>query len=265
MHNRSTDVWTYISFGYFAQVGDQGTTGSSTMPHKVNPIRFENAEANLEVSAPCSTCSVSTLVNQPPAARPHRLRRCSATSAPAFGHSLLAIDNVARGLAGLEADPPRRWGADLDATWEVLGEAVQSAMRAARGGRRVTGTQEPVRAAQGAGRAAVVWTGPAIREFVAGLGLPPEVEHRLSELTPARVHGRCAESWSTTWATAPEPDRWPVRAGRVPATSGSWPWPCPRRRRRSRGVTDRRTRSVGSRSSSIATPVPTHWTRTVTD
>jgi adenylosuccinate lyase len=101
------DVWTYISMGYFAQVRGQGTVGSSTMPHKVNPIRFENAEANLEVS--------NALLRRPRRhARQSRLQRDLTDSSmqrnigTAFGHSLLAIDNVARGLAGLDA-VPERW------------------------------------------------------------------------------------------------------------------------------------------------------------
>ena len=114
--------------GYFAQVRGQGTVGSSTMPHKVNPIRFENAEANLEVSSALLDVLASTLVQS-------RLQRDLTDSSmqrnigTAFGHSLLAIDNVARGLAGLDA-VPAAMAADLDANWEVLGEPVQSAMRA---------------------------------------------------------------------------------------------------------------------------------------
>ncbi|MEO5981089.1 MAG: adenylosuccinate lyase, partial [Pedococcus sp.] len=98
LHNLCTDVWTYISLGYFAQVRGQGTVGSSTMPHKVNPIRFENAEANLEVSNALFDVLGSTLVNS-------RLQRDLTDSSmqrnigSAFGHSLLAIDNAERGLA----------------------------------------------------------------------------------------------------------------------------------------------------------------------
>ncbi len=97
LHNLATDVWTYISLGYFAQqLGAHGSTGSSTMPHKVNPIRFENAEANLEVSSALLDVLSSTLVTS-------RLQRDLTDSSmqrnigTAFGHSLLAIDNVARG------------------------------------------------------------------------------------------------------------------------------------------------------------------------
>src|SRR5690606_29249321 len=95
LHNLCTDVWSYISLGYFAQVRGQGTVGSSTMPHKVNPIRFENAEANLEISCALLDALGATLVTS-------RLQRDLTDSTtqrnigPAFGHSLLAIDNVRR-------------------------------------------------------------------------------------------------------------------------------------------------------------------------
>ena len=190
LHNLCTDVWTYISLGYFAQqLGAHGSTGSSTMPHKVNPIRFENAEANLEVSCALLDVLASTLVTS-------RLQRDLTDSSmqrnigTAFGHSLLAIDNVARGLAGLEADP-EAMAADLDATWEVLGEAVQSAMRAA-GVAGATGMQNPYERLKELTRGRRV-DGPAMREFVAGLGLPQEVEQRLAELTPATYTGLAAD------------------------------------------------------------------------
>ena len=99
LHGLAQDMWTYISMGYFAQVRGQGTVGSSTMPHKVNPIRFENAEANLEVSTALLDVLAATLVES-------RMQRDLTDSSmqrnigTAFGHSTLAIDNVARGLAG---------------------------------------------------------------------------------------------------------------------------------------------------------------------
>ncbi len=189
LHNACTDVWTYISLGYFAQqLGAHGSTGSSTMPHKVNPIRFENAEANLEVSCALLDVLASTLVTS-------RLQRDLTDSSmqrnigTAMGHSLLAIDNVARGLAGLEADPARM-AADLDATWEVLGEAVQSAMRAA-GVAGATGMENPYERLKALTRGRRV-DGPAMREFVAGLGLPADVEARLAALTPASYTGLAA-------------------------------------------------------------------------
>ena len=128
LHNLCTDVWTYISMGYFAQVRGQGSVGSSTMPHKVNPIRFENAESNLEVSNALLDVLASTLVQS-------RMQRDLTDSSmqrnigTAFGHSLLAIDNAGRGLAGLDA-VPAAMAADLEANWEVLGEPIQSGMRA---------------------------------------------------------------------------------------------------------------------------------------
>jgi adenylosuccinate lyase len=189
LHNLCTDVWTYISLGYFAQVRGQGTVGSSTMPHKVNPIRFENAEANLEVSNALFDVLSSTLVNS-------RLQRDLTDSSMqrnigvAFGHSLLAIDNAARGLAGLDA-VPAAMAADLDANWEVLGEPVQSAMRAL-GAQGVAGMENPYERLKELTRGRSI-TGDDLREFVAGLGLPDDVAKRLSELTPQTYIGVAPE------------------------------------------------------------------------
>ncbi|MDQ1293012.1 MAG: adenylosuccinate lyase [Actinomycetota bacterium] len=179
LHNLCTDVWTYISLGYFVQVRGQGTVGSSTMPHKVNPIRFENAEANLEVSCALLDVLGSTLVTS-------RMQRDLTDSSmqrnigTAVGHSLLALDNVRRGLAGLDADPAAMLR-DLDATWEVLGEAVQSVMR-------VHGLDSPYERLKELTRGRRI-DAATLREFVLGLGLPAEVEHRLAELTPAGYTG----------------------------------------------------------------------------
>lgn len=190
LHNLATDVWTYISLGYFAQqLGAHGSTGSSTMPHKVNPIRFENAEANLEVSCALLDVLASTLVTS-------RLQRDLTDSSmqrnigTAFGHSLLAIDNVSRGLAGLDADPAAM-ERDLDANWEVLGEAVQSAMRAA-GVAGASGMEQPYERLKELTRGRRV-DGAAMRAFVDGLGLPDDVAARLRDLTPARYTGLASE------------------------------------------------------------------------
>jgi adenylosuccinate lyase len=189
LHNLCTDVWTYISLGYFAQVRGQGTVGSSTMPHKVNPIRFENAEANLEVSNALFDVLSSTLVNS-------RLQRDLTDSSMqrnigvAFGHSLLAIDNAARGLAGLDA-VPTAMAADLDSNWEVLGEPVQSAMRAL-GAQGVAGMENPYERLKELTRGRRI-TGDDLREFVAGLGLPDDVAKRLAELTPETYIGAAPE------------------------------------------------------------------------
>jgi adenylosuccinate lyase len=179
LHNLCTDVWTYIALGYLAQVRGQGTVGSSTMPHKVNPIRFENAEANLEVSCALLDVLASTLVTS-------RLQRDLTDSSmqrnigTAFGHSLLAIDNVRRGLAGLDVDDAAL-ARDLDATWEVLGEAVQSVMR-------VHGLEQPYERLKELTRGRRIDAG-SLHGFVRGLGLPADAEKRLLELTPGTYTG----------------------------------------------------------------------------
>ncbi|GAA4657785.1 adenylosuccinate lyase [Kineococcus glutinatus] len=183
LHNLCTDVWTYISYGYFAQVRGQGTVGSSTMPHKVNPIRFENAEANLEVSQALFRVLEETLTTS-------RLQRDLTDSSMqrnigvAFGHSLLALENVRKGLAGLDANPAAL-AADLDATWEVLGEAVQSVMR-------VHGLPNPYERLKDLTRGRRV-DAAAMREFVAGLGLPAAEAERLAALTPGSYTGVAAQ------------------------------------------------------------------------
>jgi adenylosuccinate lyase len=186
LHNVCTDFWTYISMGYFAQqLGAQGSTGSSTMPHKVNPIRFENAEANLEVSSALFDVLGSTLVTS-------RLQRDLTDSSmqrnigTAFGHSLVSIENVRRGLAGLEADPAAM-ERDLDQAWEVLGEPIQSAMRAL-AAQGVEGMDAPYERLKELTRGRRV-DAAAMREFIGGLGLPPEVEARLQALSPASYTG----------------------------------------------------------------------------
>jgi adenylosuccinate lyase len=185
LHNLCTDVWTYISMGYFAQVRGQGTVGSSTMPHKVNPIRFENAEANLEVSNALFDVLASTLVQS-------RMQRDLTDSSmqrnigTAFGHSLLAIDNASRGLAGLDA-VPAAMAADLDANWEVLGEPIQSAMRAL-AAQGVEGMENPYERLKELTRGRRV-TGEDMREFVRRLGLPADVERRFLEMTPQTYVG----------------------------------------------------------------------------
>ena len=183
LHNLCTDVWTYISLGYFAQVRGQGTVGSSTMPHKVNPIRFENAEANLEVSNALLDLLASTLVTS-------RLQRDLTDSTTqrnigtAFGHSLLAIENVRRGLAGLDADPAAM-AADLDDNWEVLSEAVQSVMR-------VHGLEQPYERLKELTRGRRV-DRETLAAFVESLGLPDDARDRLLALTPATYIGLAPE------------------------------------------------------------------------
>jgi adenylosuccinate lyase len=185
LHNLCTDVWAYVSMGYFKQVRGQGSVGSSTMPHKVNPIRFENAEANLEVSNALLDVLASTLVTS-------RLQRDLTDSSmqrnvgSALGHSLLAVDNVRRGLSGLDADPAAM-AADLEANWEVLAEPVQSVMRAlaAAGHEEMTNPYDRLKELTRGRRI----SGEDLRLFVRGLSLPPEQERRLLELSPTTYVG----------------------------------------------------------------------------
>jgi adenylosuccinate lyase len=185
-HNLATDCWTYISMGYFHQnLSAQGTTGSSTMPHKVNPIRFENAEANLEISCALLDSLASTLVTS-------RMQRDLTDSTTqrnlgvALGHSLLALDNLRSGLAGLDVDQARL-ADDLEANWAVLGEAVQQAMRAASLA-GATGMANPYERLKELTRGHTVTAGD-MRSFIAGLGLPADVEARLLALTPSTYIG----------------------------------------------------------------------------
>ena len=181
LHNLATDVWTYISLDYFTQVRGQGTVGSSTMPHKVNPIRFENAEANLEISCALLDNLAATLVTS-------RMQRDLTDSSSqrtigiAFGHSLLAITNVQKGLAGLDVNKTAL-AADLDANWEVLGEAIQSAMRAA-GIAGTPGMENPYERLKDLTRGAAI-DAAALASFIETLGLPDDVQERLLSLTPA--------------------------------------------------------------------------------
>lgn len=188
LHNLATDVWTYISRGVFIQIPVAGATGSSTMPHKVNPIRFENAEANLELSSALLDTLAATLVTS-------RLQRDLTDSTtqrnigPAFGHSLLAIDNVQRGLRALDVDAALL-ARELDENWEVLGEPVQSAMRAAAVA-GVTGMENPYERLKELTRGRRL-TADDMREFIGGLGLPEDVADRLRALTPATYTGIAA-------------------------------------------------------------------------
>ena len=189
LHNLATDVWTYISLGFFTQIPVAGATGSSTMPHKINPIRFENAEANLEISCALLDSLASTLVTS-------RLQRDLTDSSaqrnigPAFGHSLLAIDNVRRGLTRLHANAALM-AQDLDHNFEVLGEPIQSAMRAAAVA-GVPGMDNPYERLKDLTRGHRV-DAARLREFVASLGLPDDVATRLANLTPATYTGLAAQ------------------------------------------------------------------------
>ncbi|RAX46903.1 adenylosuccinate lyase [Arthrobacter sp. AQ5-05] len=185
LHNLCTDVWSYISIGYFAQIPVAGATGSSTMPHKVNPIRFENAEANLEISNGLLDTLGATLVTS-------RWQRDLTDSSSqrnigtAFGHSLLAISNVAKGLDRLDVAEDVL-AEDLDHNWEVLGEAIQMVMRA-ESIAGVEGMENPYERLKDLTRGQRV-DAARMQEFVSSLGLSAEAEARLLALTPGSYNG----------------------------------------------------------------------------
>ena len=189
MHNLCTDMWTYISLGYFRQIPVAGATGSSTMPHKVNPIRFENAEANLELSAAVLGSLSATLVTT-------RLQRDLTDSTTqrnigvGFGHSLLALDNILRGLSEVLVDEARL-AEDLDSNWEVLAEAVQTVIRAevTAGRSSISNPYELLKELTRGRRL----TREALHEFVRALDLPDDAKDRLLALTPATYVGLSAD------------------------------------------------------------------------
>jgi adenylosuccinate lyase len=189
LHNLCTDVWTYISMGYFAQIPQAGATGSSTMPHKVNPIRFENAEANLELSSALLESLAATLATS-------RLQRDLTDSSSqrnigvAFGHSLLALDNIARGFRELAVNE-ERLSADLDANWEVLGEAIQTVIRAEVTAGR-SSIADPYALLKELTRGKRI-TRDELVAFVDGLDIGADAKARLRELTPATYTGLAAE------------------------------------------------------------------------
>ncbi|WP_346845303.1 adenylosuccinate lyase [uncultured Rothia sp.] len=189
LHNLCTDIWSYISIRFFRQVPVEGATGSSTMPHKVNPIRFENAEANLEISNALLGTLGSTLIQS-------RWQRDLTDSSSqrnigvAFGHSILAISNVAKGLARLDVAEDVI-AEDLDQNWEVLAEAIQMVMRAeAIAG--VEGMEDPYERLKDLTRGHRV-DAARLKEFVGDLGLSADAEKRLSKLTPATYIGIAPE------------------------------------------------------------------------
>ena len=180
LHNLATDVWTYISVGYLTQIPEPGATGSSTMPHKINPIRFENAEANLEISSSLLEGLAATLVTS-------RLQRDLTDSTTqrnigvGFGHSLLALTNLQKGLHEISLDEGALT-ADLQANWEVLAEAIQTVMRAeiVRGNSAET---DPYAIVKELTRGNKVDAG-TLAAFVQGLDISEDAKKRLSKLTP---------------------------------------------------------------------------------
>ncbi|MFI4983282.1 MAG: adenylosuccinate lyase, partial [Nevskiales bacterium] len=177
------DIWQYISMGYFRQRLKDGEIGSSTMPHKVNPIDFENSEGNLGLA----NAVLRHLAEKLPISRLQRDLTDSTVlrnMGVAFGYSLLAYDSTLRGLSKLEADEARLL-ADLDACWEVLAEPVQTVMRRYAVANPYEKLKELTR---GKGI-----TREGLQDFIRGLAIPEAEKTRLLALTPASYLGKAAE------------------------------------------------------------------------
>ena len=177
------DTWGYVSLGYFRQALAAGEVGSSTMPHKVNPIDFENAEGNFGVA----NALLGHFAAKLPISRWQRdltdstVLRALGT---AFGHSLVALESLARGLAKLSADP-ERLASDLDQHWEVLAEAIQTVMRR-------HGLPEPYERLKALTRGQAI-TAESLAVFIDGLELPEPERARLKAMTPASYIGLAAD------------------------------------------------------------------------
>ena len=177
------DIWMYISLGYFKQKLKDGEVGSSTMPHKVNPIDFENAEGNLGIA----NAVLRHFSEKLPVSRMQRDLTDSTVlrnMGVGFGHTVLAIDSALRGLGKLEAEPARL-AADLDDCWEVLAEPVQTVMRR-------FAIENPYEQLKAMTRGKGI-TREALQSFIATLAIPQSERDRLLAMTPASYIGKAAE------------------------------------------------------------------------
>ncbi len=177
------DIWTYVSLGYFKQKLKAGEIGSSTMPHKVNPIDFENSEGNLGLA----NAVLRHMAEKLPVSRMQRdltdstvLRNIGV----GFGYALLAYDSCLRGLNKLEVNAAKL-EADLDANWEVLAEPVQTVMRR-------YGIENPYEQLKELTRGKGI-TKEALREFIGTLAVPQEAKDLMLAMTPANYTGLAAE------------------------------------------------------------------------
>jgi len=177
------DIWGYISIGYFKQRTKAGEIGSSTMPHKVNPIDFENSEGNLGMA----NAVLKHMAEKLPLSRWQRdltdstvLRNIGV----GFGYAVLAYDSCLRGLNKLEVNPSRIHD-DLDATWEVLAEPVQTVMRR-------YGIENPYEQLKELTRGKGI-SKDALREFIGGLAIPQSAKDHLLAMTPANYIGIAAQ------------------------------------------------------------------------
>ncbi|MBN2691002.1 MAG: adenylosuccinate lyase [Burkholderiaceae bacterium] len=178
----SRDIWGYISWGYFKQKTKEGEIGSSTMPHKVNPIDFENAEGNLGIA----NALLRHLSDKLPISRFQRDLTDSTVlrnMGVALGHSVLAWDSLLRGLDKLLVHP-QRLDEDLDNAWEVLAEPVQTVMRR-------HGLPNPYEQLKELTRGKAI-TEDSMRAFIAGLNLPEDDKQRLLCMSPASYTGLAA-------------------------------------------------------------------------
>jgi len=177
------DIWGYISIGYFKQRTKAGEIGSSTMPHKVNPIDFENSEGNLGMA----NAVLKHMSEKLPVSRWQRdltdstvLRNIGV----GFGYSVLAYDSCLRGLNKLEVNP-ERLAADLNESWEVLAEPIQTVMRR-------YGIENPYEQLKELTRGKGI-TKEALRDFIQGLAIPDDAKKRLLDMTPASYIGLAAK------------------------------------------------------------------------
>ena len=176
------DIWAYISIGYFRQKAVPGETGSSTMPHKVNPIDFENAEGNLGVA----NALLQHLSAKLPISRWQRDLTDSTvlrTLGTTFGHSLIAFDSIIKGLAKLEINSSAL-SADLDDAWEILAEPVQTVMRR-------FGVKNPYEQLKELTRGKAI-DRDTLQQFILTLDIPEESRQALLKLTPASYTGNAA-------------------------------------------------------------------------
>ncbi len=185
----SRDVWGYISLGYFKQRVKAGEVGSSTMPHKVNPIDFENAEGNFGLA----NALLGHMSHKLPVSRWQRDLTDSTVlrnMGVALGYTLLACDSLSRGLDKLEVNEAAL-AADLDAAWEVLAEPVQTVMRR-------HGLPDPYNQLKTFTRGLPI-TQALMQGFIQGLALPDEDKQRLLAMTPASYTG-LAETLARRWS-----------------------------------------------------------------
>ena len=178
----SRDIWSYISIGYFRQKTVAGEVGSSTMPHKVNPIDFENAEGNLGIA----NAILAHLAQKLPISRWQRDLTDSTVLrnlGTGFGHVLIALDSLERGIGKLEVNAAAM-AADLDNNWEVLAEPIQTVMRR-------YGIEQPYEKLKALTRGQKI-DAATIRDFVDTLDLPEAARRELIELSPASYIGNAA-------------------------------------------------------------------------